>query len=337
MAIQGVIFDLGHTLMHLDGTWPEMFEQGAWDLVRFLERHEPGIDALALARTWLERRDEGYARARATMHEVTAGETMRRSLAQYGLLHPHPELLAGAIDAFFAHEEARWFADPEAIPVLRTLSDRGLRLGMLSNATHDPLIQRLVDRLGFRPYLDPALSSASTGIRKPDPAAFAPLLEAWALSAASVVVVGDTLEADILGAQQAGMRSVYLRSREDARQEGVTVASASRTTTTAKPVIASSSPARAATQHGMTQACHCDERSELLSLWRGAIPNCDRGDLLAGARADRTGVISRSERRLRATKQSPTNDPASRTTAVPDATIDKLADLPHCLLALGWI
>ncbi len=220
MAIEGIIFDMGHTLMHLDGTWPEMFEQGASDLVRFMEKHQPSLDAEALSQTWLERRTEGYARAQVTMREVTAEEAMRWSLAQYGLTDPDPELLAGAIDAFFAHEEARWFADPEAIAVLRALSDRGLRLGMLSNATHEPLIQRLVDRLGFRPWLDPALSSASTGIRKPDPAAFATHLDTWALSPTSVVMVGDTLEADIRGAQQAGMHSVWLRSRQDARQEG---------------------------------------------------------------------------------------------------------------------
>jgi HAD superfamily hydrolase (TIGR01509 family) len=227
MAIEGVIFDMGHTLMHLDGTWPEMFEQGASDLVRFMEKHQPSLDAEALARTWLERRTEGYARAQASMREVTAEETMRRSMTQHGLTDPDPKLLAGAIDAFFAHEEVRWFADPEAIAVLRTLSDRGMRLGMLSNATHEPLIQRLVDRLGFRPWLDPALSSASTGIRKPDPAAFATHLDAWDLSPASVVMVGDTLEADIRGARQAGMRSVWLRSRQDTRQEGDTVPSGS--------------------------------------------------------------------------------------------------------------
>jgi HAD superfamily hydrolase (TIGR01549 family) len=227
VAIKGVIFDMGHTLMHLDGTWPEMFEQGASDLVRFMEKHEPGLDAKALARTWLERRTEGYARAQDTLREVTAEETMRWSLAQYGLTDPDPELLAGAIDAFFAYEEARWFADPEAISVLQTLSDLELRLGMLSNATHEPLIQRLVDRLGFRPYLNPALSSASTGIRKPNPAAFAPHLDAWALSPASVVMVGDTLEADVQGARQAGMRSVWLRSRQDARQERDVIRSSS--------------------------------------------------------------------------------------------------------------
>ena len=162
---------------------------------------------------------------------------MRWSLACVGLPDPSPELLAGAIDAFFAHEEAHWFAYPEAIPVLRTLSDRGLRLGMLSNATHDPLIQRLVDRLGFRPWLDPALSSAKTGIRKPDPAAFAPILDAWGLPPASVVMVGDTLDADILGAQRAGMSSVWFRSREDARQEESAIASGSPASATPDATI----------------------------------------------------------------------------------------------------
>ncbi len=221
MAIRGVIFDLGHTLMQLDGAWAEMFAHGAEDLVRFLEACEPGIDAGLLAETWLDRRREGFARARHTMREVTAEETMRWCLARWGVTDPDQALLAGAIEAFFAYEEAHWYADPEAAPALQTLADRGLRLGMYSNATHDPLIQRLVDRLGFRPWLDPTLSSASTGIRKPDPAAYAPFLETWGLAPASVVVVGDTLEADVLGARRAGMRAVWIRAREDARQERI--------------------------------------------------------------------------------------------------------------------
>ena len=222
MKVRGVLFDLGHTLMGLDGAWAEIFERGALDLARFIAEQEPGIDGQALARTWLDRRGDGFARAQETMREVTAEDSMRWTLGRFGIHDPDPGLLFGAIDAFFAPEEDRWFAYPEAIPVLRTLSTRGVRLGMLSNATHDPLIQRLVDRLGFRPWLDPALSSAGTGIRKPDPAAFTPILESWALPPAAVVMVGDTLGADILGAQRAGMRAIWFRSREDARQEGST-------------------------------------------------------------------------------------------------------------------
>jgi HAD superfamily hydrolase (TIGR01549 family) len=156
------------------------------------------------------------------MREVTAEESMRWTFAHFRLAEPDPALTMGAVDAFFAYEDSRWSAYPGALDVLADLAGRGLRLGMFSNATHDPFIQHLVDRLGFRPWLDPALSSAGTGIRKPDPLAFAPILKAWHLPPAAVVVVGDTLEADILGAQRAGMRSVWIHAREDARQEGST-------------------------------------------------------------------------------------------------------------------
>ena len=220
MAIRGVIFDLGHTLMHLEGTWPEVFKEGRADLAAFLSTACVDLDGEAFAQTLLQRRQEGFARAKETMREATAEASMRWTFAQYGVDSPDPTLVAGAINAFFAYEESRWFAYPDAVPVLRELASRGMRLGIFSNATHDPFIQRLVDRLGFRPWLEPALSSAGTGIRKPDPAAFAPILDAWGLPASSVAMAGDTLEADVLGAQRAGMRSVWIRSRSDARQEG---------------------------------------------------------------------------------------------------------------------
>jgi FMN phosphatase YigB (HAD superfamily) len=220
MEIRGVIFDLGHTLMYLDGTWPQIFEQGARDLKAFLDGQRLGIPGEEFARTLLDRRAEGFAQARQTKREITAEASMRWTFAHFGLRDPDPVLVHGAIDASFADEKARWLPCAEASNVLRELAGRGLRLGMFSNATHDPFVQCLVDRLGFRPWLDPALSSAGTGIRKPDPAAFTPILTAWNLRPESVVMVGDTLDADILGAHRAGMRSIWIHGREDARQEG---------------------------------------------------------------------------------------------------------------------
>jgi HAD superfamily hydrolase (TIGR01509 family) len=220
MAVRGVIFDLGHTLMTLDSTWPEVFEQGVIDLVAFLGQRAPDLDGEVFAQALLDRRAEGFAQAKETQREVTAETSMRWTFARFGRPDPDPALVLGAIDAFFAYEYERWRAFPDALPVLRELAGQGLRLGLFSNATHDPFIQGLVDRFGFRPWLDPALSSAGVGHRKPDPAAFAPLLDTWHLPPEALAVVGDTLEADILGAQRAGMRSVWIRSREDARQEG---------------------------------------------------------------------------------------------------------------------
>jgi HAD superfamily hydrolase (TIGR01549 family) len=229
MAIEGIIFDLGHTLMGLDGAWPEIFDHGVADLAAYLAVQGVEVDGQAFARALLERRAEMFVQARETSREITAETSMRWTFARFGLPDPESALLLGAIDAFFAYEESHWFAFPEALGVLSDLAGQGLRLGMFSNATHDPFIQRTVDRLGFRPFLHPAMSSAATGIRKPDPLAFAPILALWDLSPASVVVVGDTLEADILGAKRAGMRSVWIRSRPDARQEGLPGTAASQT------------------------------------------------------------------------------------------------------------
>jgi HAD superfamily hydrolase (TIGR01549 family) len=220
MPIRGVIFDLGHTLMHLRGTWPEVFERGLADLAAFLAVRQPELDAPAFCRALQERRREGFARANETLREVTAAEAMRLVFAEAGVPEPDPAVVAGAIDAYFAYEDTCWSPDPDSPAVLQVLAGRGLRLGLYSNATHDPFIQHVVDRLGFRPWLDPVLSSAGTGIRKPNPAAFSPFATAWDLAAGSIVVVGDTLDQDILGARRAGMRSVWVRSGAYTRQEG---------------------------------------------------------------------------------------------------------------------
>jgi HAD superfamily hydrolase (TIGR01549 family) len=220
MAIEGIIFDLGHTLMFLDSTWPVVWQRGTADLEAFLEKQGLPIDAKAFTQTFFERRADSFELAKGTLREVTAEDSMCWTFAQFGVPDPRSTLVGGAIDAFFAYEEDKWRAYPGARSLLRELADRGLRLGMYSNATHDPLIQRLVDRLGFRSWLKPALSSAMTRIRKPDPAAFAPILTSWGLGPDSVVVVRDTLAADILGAQRAGMLSVWFPTRQDARQEG---------------------------------------------------------------------------------------------------------------------
>jgi HAD superfamily hydrolase (TIGR01549 family) len=205
--------------MHLDSTWPEVIEQGAVDLAAFVDGQGLDLDGQAFVRTFLDRREEGFVQATDSLREVTAESTMLWTLACFGLNDPAPALVQEGIDTFFAYEESRWRADPMARPVLHELAGQGLRLGLFSNATDDRFIQRQVDRLGLRPWLDPALSSAGTGIRKPDPESLRPIPVAWELPPKAVVMVGDTLEADVLGAQRSGMHSVWIRSREDARQE----------------------------------------------------------------------------------------------------------------------
>jgi len=59
------------------------------------------------------------------------------------------------------------------------------------------------------------LSSAACGIRKPNPRIFQIALERWHLASSEAVMVGDTLGADILGARNAGIYSIWITRRAD--------------------------------------------------------------------------------------------------------------------------
>ena len=115
---------------------------------------------------------------------------------------------------YFGPEEDAWKAYPDAKATLKHLFHQGYRLGLLSNATDDPFIQRLVNRLELRPWLSPTFSSAGLDLRKPLREPFDLILSRWNMSPESVIMVGDTLNADILGAHNAGMQGILLTADE---------------------------------------------------------------------------------------------------------------------------
>jgi putative hydrolase of the HAD superfamily len=206
--IKGLIFDLGNTLMYLDHEWKETINQGGKDLAEFLVGQVLGIDAVQFADDFISLRESLWLRARERQVEYTADYTLATLLAQSGYEDVSQELIEEAVNVFFAFEEAHWRAYPEAIATLRQLSEEGYRLALISNATNDPLIQRLVDKGGFRKWLDVALSSAGVGVRKPHPKIFQKVLDHWDFAPSRAVMIGDTLQFDVLGAQNVGMKGV---------------------------------------------------------------------------------------------------------------------------------
>ena len=206
--IRGVIFDLGNTLMFLDDEWEAVRSRGAADLVEFLRQSGMNVDAERFGEDYLETRRLFYETAVNEAKEYSAAYTLQLALKQSGLKDVSQDLIEGALRAFFAFEEERWTAYDEAGDTLRELSQRGYRLALISNATDDPLIQRLVDRFGFRRWFEMALTSAGVGLRKPHPGIFDKVLSRWSFSPSQVVMIGDTLRFDIAGARNYGMKGV---------------------------------------------------------------------------------------------------------------------------------
>jgi HAD superfamily hydrolase (TIGR01509 family) len=96
-----------------------------------------------------------------------------------------------------------------ALQALRRLREQGVQIGLCSNAPYPPaLMYEQLDRLDLRRYFDAVVFSSEIGWRKPDPRIFSEVLARMALPANSVWFVGDDWEADIKGAQHAGMRAL---------------------------------------------------------------------------------------------------------------------------------
>jgi putative hydrolase of the HAD superfamily len=108
-------------------------------------------------------------------------------------------------------ESVRMTAYPDAVPALRALRGRGLKLVVVSN--WDCSLGSVLDRCGLSGLLDGSVSSAEAESRKPEPGIFASALELAGCTADQALHVGDTPEEDGDGARAAGIR-VLLIDRE---------------------------------------------------------------------------------------------------------------------------
>ena len=117
------------------------------------------------------------------------------------------------LDADPARANARVLADlarrplyPESLPVVTQLH-AWHKTAILSNADRSflsPLLE------GTTLPLDVVISSETVGAYKPHPLPFQRVLEVLEVEPHEAVFVGDTLYDDILGAQRAGMRTVWI-------------------------------------------------------------------------------------------------------------------------------
>ncbi|TAK12848.1 MAG: HAD family hydrolase [Anaerolineae bacterium] len=213
--LRAVLLDLGNTLIYFDGNWPDVFARADQALLAELHKTGVSINAEQFLAEFRNRLNAYYEQRESEFIEYTTSYVLQTLLTEWGSPPLPEESLRAALREMYAVSQEYWLPEPEAIPVLETLLGRGLRLGLVSNAADDADVQTLVDKAALRPYFDVILSSAACGIRKPNPRIFRLALEPLGVTPDSAVMVGDTLGADILGAHNAGLRSVWITRRAD--------------------------------------------------------------------------------------------------------------------------
>ncbi len=214
---KAVLFDLGNTLFKLG-------REEDWDWV--------GIHKEALGKVGFTVDEKRLRQAILSIPK----ETLSKKGVLYGeIYHFHKEILKYIFERLGSnnisndrlHEvtmSAREVLvnvqslNDDALPCLKRLTEKGFRLGVISNAEGLTAID--CERLGLARYLEFVVDSAHVGVRKPDVMIFQIAINALQrnsenpLQPSEIIYIGNDLETDALAAKAAGMAGVWL-NRDD--------------------------------------------------------------------------------------------------------------------------
>ncbi|HKT43462.1 MAG TPA: HAD family hydrolase [Gaiellaceae bacterium] len=210
--LAAVLFDWGDTLMR----W-------AWEPELLAVGHDAGLRALGRepVPAMTERFREAYLPllwVPGTLEEVEYPALVRKLLGEEGI-----EVTDDELERFLEAEHAAWqparMLASTTHALLEALRDRGLKVGLVSNALDPPpLLHRDLEQMGVAERLDVAVFSSEVGWRKPHPAIFERALDVIGVPAEETLFVGDTLATDVAGASALGMhtcQALWFRADED--------------------------------------------------------------------------------------------------------------------------
>jgi putative hydrolase of the HAD superfamily len=196
--IRAILFDMGGTLDGDGGHWLE----------RFLALYQSfGVE---LPReTIREAFDE--AERKSAQDETIASSDLSEMIAlhvKWQLTHLRlnsPALERHLIDGFIA--PARKAAADNAL-LLATFVERGFELGVVSNGCGN--VEKLCADFGYTRFLSLVVDSRRVGLSKPDPAIYLYAAEKLGGDPATIMMVGDSFERDVVPAKKAGLKAAWL-------------------------------------------------------------------------------------------------------------------------------
>ncbi|MBQ6255162.1 MAG: HAD family hydrolase, partial [Clostridia bacterium] len=220
--IKAVLFDLGGTL-HVCSNSEDRKLWFAGRLISRLGEYGVSLDISpqALARQ-LEANAERYKHeAEATMRELPPVEVWNDYyLREQHLGRETLEPIAEELSFLYDYERVCNLRRPHLISCMQALKSDGLRLGVISNILARSIVPHFMAEYGLDGYMECVLTSAGTGIRKPDAGIFRLAEAQMGLSPEELAYVGDTLSRDVRGVRNAGWRlAIQIYSPNAARRD----------------------------------------------------------------------------------------------------------------------
>ncbi len=198
--IRAVIFDYGGTLANTKTPWDTISNR----IAERLEYEDIKIDPIDLEEAINQTME--YRRQQHSIGlEIDSYQFFNHALDKLG--HAAPVDITDELEQYVSEEGYTSFAS-NLEDVLIELSEEYM-LALLSNAWLESPRQILRDH-GYGRWFKAMVCSYDIGIAKPDPRIFRHTVDLLGVHANEAVMVGDSMEADIEGALNAGLQAVLI-------------------------------------------------------------------------------------------------------------------------------
>jgi HAD superfamily hydrolase (TIGR01662 family) len=211
--LQAVFLDLGDTLVHMSRPWDDVFHANLEALYKYVAKLGPELDYDRFASTFVKVFEDASASADVYKVEIPIEDIIGKVLRKSRLEVIGVDLVHDAMTEFFGPEVDAWQVYPDTVEALTTLRNEGLKMGVISNAKGDWAVREILRRNDLNKYFDVVVTSAAMRIRKPRPEIFVRALTDLNVKAPDAAFVGDSIEADVTGARNVGMRPIHVRRR----------------------------------------------------------------------------------------------------------------------------
>ncbi len=211
MPIEAVLFDMFDTLMLIEKDHA-FYSPSLKKAHSFLVKNGVNVEFRVFRDAYIKARNALYVQADAKLEEPHFNCRISNALESLGYVNVESKVVAGATNEFCEGFMEYVRIDSHAKSALKKLRGK-YKLGIVSNFAIPECVYKLLEKHGLDTIFDVVVVSGAVNKRKPAPEIFQKALKKLRVSAEKTVFVGDTVDADVIGAKTAGMKSIFIERR----------------------------------------------------------------------------------------------------------------------------